>query len=196
MTDFRIIRGSTFSRVIRWESSPLIYKPITAITKAGPMVISAASHGVPDGWRVTIASAGGIRQANSKQWPPRPSDFKKATVLTAGTLALNDVDSTNFTTYTSGGNLVYYTPVDLAGYTARMMIRSTPEATGTPLLSLVSPTDIVLDNTAKTITITIAADVTEDFTWNAGSYDLEVVSGSIVTRLLSGNVTTEDETTR
>jgi hypothetical protein len=77
-----------------------------------------------------------------------------------------------------------------------MMIRSTPEATGLPLLSLVSPTDIVIDNTAKTITITIAADVTEAFTWVAGTYDLELVSGSVVTKLLSGNITTEDETTR
>ena len=196
MTDFKIVKGSTFSKVLRWEASPFIYLPITAITKASPVVITSAGHGIPDGWRVAVASAGGMRQLNAKQWPPRASDFHKCTVLSSSTIALNDVNSADYTAYTSGGSIVHYTPVDLAGYTARMMIRSTPNAVGAPLVSLVSPTDIVIDNTAKTITITIAADVTDDFTWNAGTYDLELVSGSVVTRLLSGNVTTEDETTR
>ena len=31
--DLTIKQGKTFSKVIRWESAPLVYKAITAITK-------------------------------------------------------------------------------------------------------------------------------------------------------------------
>ena len=197
MPDLEILKGKTFVQIVRWESLPLVYKAITAITKAGPAAITAASHGVPDGWPVAIVSAGGMRQINAKNWPLRGSDFHKTTYVNANSITLNDVNSTDYTTYTSGGYVVYYTPVSLAGYSARLQIRETAEATGTPLVSLVSPTDITLDDSSKIITTTIAATVTDDYTWYAGVYDLELESsGGVVTQLLSGNITAVDEVTR
>jgi len=198
--DLVILKGKTFSRIVRWETSPLVYKSITAITKAAPVKITATTHGVPDGWRVAVVSAGGMRQINAKNWPLRSADFHVATYFDANTITLNAINSTDYTAYTSGGSLVYNTPVALAGFSARMQIRETVEAVGTPLVNLssVSPaTDIVLDDVAKTITITIAATATDDFTWDTGVYDLELVSPSgVVTQLLSGNVTAVDEVTR
>ena len=197
MTDFTIIKGSTFSRVLRWESAPLVSTAITAVTRAAPMVITAPAHGLVSGWRVAVVSAGGIRQANSKSYPPKAQDFHKGTVVDANTISLNDVDSSNFTAYTSGGFLVSYTPVSLSGYSARMMIRLTAETADPALVSLVSPTDIVLDDTNHTITVTITAAATAAWTFAAGVYDLELVSGTgVVTKLLSGSITVLDEVTR
>lgn len=196
MTDITILKGKTFRRVLRWESGPLIYKPITAITKASPAVITAASHGVVDGWRVAVISVLGMRQINAENWPLHKTDFYKATVVDPNTVKLNDVVSADYTAYISGGSLVYNTPVSLAACTARMQIRTSARATGTPLVDLVSPTDIVLDDTAKTITITIDADDTAAYTFRHGVYDLEIVSGSVVTQLLSGGVTVVDEVTK
>jgi hypothetical protein len=78
-----------------------------------------------------------------------------------------------------------------------MQIRATVDAADPPLVSLVSPTDITIDDTAKTVTITITAVVTAAYTFSSGVYDLEMVSGAgVVTQLLSGNVTVLDEVTR
>lgn len=195
--DITIVKGATFSRVLRWESTPYVYKAITAITKAAPASITSTAHGVPDGWRVAIVSVQGMRQINAKNTPPRATDFHKATKTSADVIALNDVNSAEYDAWTSGGYIMYYTPVSLSGYTARMQIRPTAEDTATPLVSLVSPTDIVMDDTTKTITITIAASVTAAYTFLSGVYDLELVSaGSVVTKLLSGNVTVEAEVTK
>ena len=54
--DLVIKQGKTFSKVLRWEAPPIIYKPITAITNAAPVRITSANHGIIDGWRVAIVS--------------------------------------------------------------------------------------------------------------------------------------------
>ena len=195
--DITIVKGATFSRVLRWESTPFVYKAITAITKAAPVSITSTAHGVPDGWRVAIVSVQGMRQINAKNTPPRATDFHKATKTSADVIALNDVNSSEYDAWTSGGYIMYYTPVSLAGVTARMQIRATAEST-TTLASLVSPTDIALDDTARTITVTISATATAAYTFTVGVYDLELVvtATGVVTKLLSGNIVVLPEVTR
>jgi hypothetical protein len=78
-------------------------------------------------------------------------------------------------------------PVDLTGYTAALQIKAFPLAT-TPLFD--AGGDIVLGGTAGTISLTIAASDTANFTWWQGVYDLILTSSSgVVTRLLQGSVT-------
>ena len=194
--DLVIIKGKTVARTLRWETEPFVYKAITAITKAAPAVVTAVRHGVPNGWRVAVVSVGGMREINAKLpgkgEPPLASEFHKATVLTANTIELNDVNSLEFTAYTSGGAVLYFTPVSLAGATARLQIRATETASAI-LLDLVSPTNIVVDDTAKTITITITATVTAAFTFLTGVYELEITIGGVVTQLLKGTVTVQEE---
>lgn len=192
-----IQKGETFSKVLRWESEPFVYAAITAISRAAPVSITATAHGLPDGWRAAVVSAGGMRQINAKNNPPLADEFHRVTVGDANTITLNAVNSAEYTAYTSGGYLQYYTPVDLAGYTARMQVRATAEATGTPLLDIDTDAEIVLDNTAKTITITLTAAVTAALTFTTGVYSLEMVSsGGVVTQLLTGSVTVLPEVTR
>jgi hypothetical protein len=196
MTDITIEKGSTFSRVLRWETTPLIYKPISGITKAGPAVVTATGHGVVDGWRVAIVSVVGMRQINAKNWPLRPTDFRRATYIDANSFSLNDVNSSGYDAYTSGGLVVYNTPVDMASFTARMQVRSTVDA-ATTLLSLTESAGIAINNSAKTITLTVSATATAALTFCSGVYDLEMVSqGGVVTKLLSGNVLVLPEVTR
>lgn len=195
--DLEIQQGKTFSRILRWETTPLIYKAITAITKASPVAITAVAHNLPDGWRAAVVAAGGMRQINAKTVPPRSTDFHQATVTGADTLTFNEVSSAAYTTYTSGGSLVYYTPVTLAAYTARMHIRRAVES-ATSLLALTTENGrITIDDTAKTITLLIAATDTDDLSFTTAVYDLEMVSsGGVVTQLLKGDVTLVTEVTR
>jgi len=198
--DLTIKQGSTFTRVLRWESPPYLYKAITGITRGAPAVVTATGHSIPDGWRVAVVSVKGMTQINAKKAPPIDSDYVRATVIDANSVELNEVNSTDYGNYTSGGYLQLLTPVDLSGYTGRMKIKD--KVGGTVLASTEvadTPADVItitLDNVGKTITVQIAADDTAAFTWTKGVYDLEMVSGTgVVTDLLQGKVTVELEVT-
>ena len=66
MTDFTIVKGSTFSPSLQWEDDLVVWKPISAITKAAPCVITASLHGLPAGWRVAVQSVQGMKQINAQ----------------------------------------------------------------------------------------------------------------------------------
>lgn len=204
--DLKITQGKTFSLVVRWETEPVIRKPITAISLAsGAPRLSVVAHGIPSGWRSYVTRVEGMKQINAANNPPRETDFHPATVVDAGTVELNDIDPVDdngrvWSAYTSGGFLCWNTPVDLTGYTSRMKIKD--KVGGTVLVStdaLDTPNNVLtiaIDNATKTITLSIPATATDDFTWKAGVYDLEMVSASgVVTAILSGKVSVTKEVT-
>jgi hypothetical protein len=83
--------------------------------------------------------------------------------------------------------------VNLTGYTAKMQIR---DASGGVIVSLTDTNGgITLGGAAGTITITISATQTTAFTFNTARYDLDIVSGTTVKRLLKGQVTLDPEVT-
>lgn len=70
-------------------------RTITAITKANPAVVSSAAHGFSNGDEVYIESVVGMTEVNGRR-------FVIANVA-AGTFELQGIDSTSYTTYSSGG---------------------------------------------------------------------------------------------
>ncbi len=187
--NLKIYQGSTFRQVLRWESSTKVYVPITNITKSAPVVITAANHAAPLGWRVKVVGAGGMKEINQL-------DYQIVTDKTTDTVTLNQINSLGFSTYTSGGVLEYNQPVSLSGYTARMQIREKLEST-TALHSLTTENGgILLDTTLQTITLLIPDETTQTFTFKAAVYDLEMISGGEVTQLATGSVSLIKEVTR
>lgn len=190
-----IQQGKTFSQVLRWEAEPVIYKVITGVTQAAPVKITVVGHGVPAGWRVAVTSVKGMAEINAEANNVKDSDYKVATVVDVDHIELNEVNASGYKPYVSGGVLQYNTSVDMAGFTARMSIKT--KAGGTELLSLTTANSgITIDNTGKKITLTISATDTAAITWKKGVYDLEMVSpAGVVTALISGSVTVEAEVT-
>jgi hypothetical protein len=137
-----------------------------------------------------------MKEINAKSNPPAATDYRKGTVLTADTVELNDVNSSDFTPYTSGGFLQYLTPVDMAGFKGRLAVKDKAKG-GTELIRLTTENGgIVIDNAAKTILLFIDAVATAAITWLKGYYDLEIEDTSgIVTPLLRGKVTVMQEIT-
>jgi hypothetical protein len=87
--------------------------------------------------------------------------------------------------------------VNLTGFSARMHIRSTVDATTTILELTTANSRIALGGAAGTITLTVSATDTAALTDEEGVYDLELVSGGgVVTRLLEGSVQITKEVTR
>jgi len=197
--DLVIEQGKTFSRVIRWESSVRAWKAITAIGNVAPMLVTAVGHGMPDGWRAAITDVVGMIDANAGHNPPWDSELKPATYVGVDQVSFDDVSAAGFDAYVSGGYLFYYVPVSLATMTARMKIKD--QIGGTVLVSLVTPavsgSGFTIDDTNKTITLSISATDTAAFTWTEGVYDLEMVDSSdgSVVAILSGSVTVTDEVT-
>jgi hypothetical protein len=186
--NFQILQGETWQRVIRWEQLPFLYKPITAITLAAPAAITATAHGFKTGWRAALVSVIGMSEINALNVPPRDSDYHQMTVVDPNTVTFNDINSAEYTPYVSGGYLMAYTPVDMSGYTASMEIKS---RIGGPVLITLTTVNggIAIDNTNHTITLLIAAAVTDILTWKTAVYDLDMISASnVVTPLYTGTL--------
>lgn len=187
--NFKVYQGSTFQETLRWESATKVYAPITMISKTAPMVVTATNHGVPQGWRVKITGALGMKEANI-------SDPVIATSVTTDTITFNSINALNYTTYTGGGVLEYNQPVDLAGFTARMQIRQKLEDS-TVIKELTTENGgITINNTTKTISLNISATDTAAFSFQTAVYSLELVNGAIVTPFANGSMTLVKEVTR
>lgn len=87
------------------------------------------------------------------------------------------------------------TPVDLTGYTARLQLRKTPSSPIT--LSLTTENGgITLGGAAGTIDLAVTATASAALAADVYVYDLELVNGSTVTRLLEGSATVSREVTK
>ena len=189
--NYKVYQGSTFNEVIRWESSTKVYKPITAITKAAPVVITAPLHGIHLNWRARVTNVTGMKEINCAT-----DAYYLVTAKTTDTVTFNAVNSLGFTEYVSGGVLEYNAPVILTSYTARMQIRA--KLTDTAVIKELTTENggIVIDAANHTITIAISAADTAAFTFSSAVYSLELVSGTEVSQLLAGNMTLVKEVTR
>ncbi len=99
------------------------------------------------------------------------------------------------------------TPVNLSGYHARMQIRETKDSS-TVICSLSSSLDadgtgLNLSGSAGTLPLSsgsigiyISAASSSGFSFDTAYYDLELVTGITVTRLLQGSVKLDKEVTR
>lgn len=189
--NFKMYQGSTFSEVIRWESSTKAYAPITGITKAAPMVVSSNAHGIPLGWRTKITNVVGMKEVNSSD------TYYTVTNTTLNSITFNAVNSLGYTDYTSGGVLEYNVPVDLTGYTARMQLRAKLADTNTIDEYTTQNGKILIDTAGYGITILVDPITTAGYNFTTALYSLEVVSGAgAVTQLAAGTITLIKEVTR
>ena len=74
-------------------------KSVTAATTASPCVLTVPGHGLETGQVVQVGSVGGMVELNDKLFT--------VTVIDPNTISLNGVNSTTYTTYTSGGSITY-----------------------------------------------------------------------------------------
>ena len=93
-------------------------------------------------------------------------------------------------TVTQGGSAL-----NLSGYSASMQIREAADSTAY-LLSLTSGSGITLGGTAGTVAVAITSAQSSAISAGSYAYDLELLSGSQVTRLIQGAVNVSGNVTR
>ena len=191
--------GASVDIPIRVETDALTFAAIASISRAAPArIVTTDPHGVLDGWRCAVVDAKGMTDINaaSSRHPISDKDMHVVSVIDSTTLDMLGVSSLSFRAHTANtGAVAFYAPKDLTGYTARMSIKD--KIGGSVLHSLTTENNgIDIDPTAKTITLSIPAADTEDFTWSRGVYDLEMVSpAGKVTRIISGRIALSREVT-
>lgn len=90
-----------------------------------------------------------------------------------------------------------YALIDLSGYTARMQIRETINATEFLIEATTGNSMITLGGALGTILIEIPAEDTAALTVTRAVYDLEIIDGDDkVTRIIKGTVQVDKEVTR
>lgn len=192
--NYKIFQGGTFQETFRWESETKVYVPIQSIAKAAPCVITTQTpHNLPVGWRFRVVGAGGMKEINSVG---ESAYYLSTLTPTASTIEINQTNSLSYTAYTSGGVVEYNQPVPLAGYQARMQIRETVDSATVIHEATTQNNQIVLDNTNKTIQITLLANVTQNFNFATAVYSLELYNGNNVIPFINGNLTLVQEVTR
>lgn len=88
------------------------------------------------------------------------------------------------------------TPWNLTGYSARMQVRTSVNAS-TTLLSITNSDYITLGGSLGTVAISVPASITDDLIAGRHVYDFELVSGAgQVWRVLEGKFTVSPEVTR
>lgn len=88
-------------------------------------------------------------------------------------------------------------PEDITGYVPRMQVRATPDANEVLLdLTTANGRITVVDAPTGMLRLSIAAADTANLSWTAGVYDLVLVAGEEIRRLLQGEVTVSPGVTR
>jgi hypothetical protein len=83
------------------------YGTVTGATKADPCVITSTAHGLSTGDRIRIASVGGMVELNDADYTVE--------VVDANSFSLVGIDSSAFTTWTSGGTWAKLETVEVTG---------------------------------------------------------------------------------
>lgn len=191
--NYKIYQGSTFKEVYRWESQTKLYANISSITKAAPCVITtSANHIIPVGWRVRVTGVVGMKEINMTA----EDSYYIVTAVTNNTVTLNQVNSSTYTAYTSGGVIEWNTPISLVGYSAKMQIRETIDSSVLLELTHING-GININPTNYVITVTMTSAQTALFSFPTAVYSLELTdNNSEVLTFIQGNLTLIQEVTR
>lgn len=116
-----IRRGASIRIPIRVETDVLRFVAIVDMSRSAPIRITAPNHGLLDGWRTGVMNAGGMVELNAEWNNLQDSSMYKVVFVDSDTVELSGINSSGFRTYTSGGQLAYYEPLDLSQFTSARM---------------------------------------------------------------------------
>ena len=178
--------GASADIALRLETSVLKFVAITGMSKAAPLRVTAPGHNIPDMWHAAVIDARGMIELNAADSNKiREAEFHQVTVIDANTVDFMEISSASFKTYTGGGYLAYYEPLDLSGYTsARMDVK---RRVGGDVELALNTTDGTLEIEASSNTVWIRLDDTTLDALPAREYvfDIELVSATAIDAICS-----------
>lgn len=194
--DLEIQQGATFAYSLRWFDADPVHQRITAVEAGWPTVITVPAHGLPAGrspvWITNVISPRGLNSESPGGCTPR-----WATPIDADTLAIDHNTGNERGSYAGNGVLTSNPAHDLAGYTARLQARLSPQSPAVLLELTTENGGIALGASPGQIDLLVTASSTAAIEWQAAVYDLLLTSADgRVTRLAQGSVTVSPDVTR
>ena len=200
--DLTIWRGQTYRHNVRWfDATRYQYATVTNIEQSAPLRITTAqAHNLKPGWMVAMSGIRGMKSLNAENIPPKATDYVPVdpvvSDVTGKTLEINHIDGTSLPGYEGGGILRFHPAVSMAGCTAKLQIRETPDG---PVILEISTSQggIQIDDTNHVITFVFTDEQTNTFTFTTAVYALEVYGPTGDTDiLLTGSITVVPDITR
>ena len=184
-----IIQGATLRDTLRIMQPRFLYRPITAIAATAPVRLTC-DHGLPADWLIWVQ---GVQRMQELNRAPRRERPHRVEVVDATTLEINALSAVGGAP--AGGQIIYQPPVDLAGASACMQVRTAPG--GALLLELSTANGGLSITGPGTIDRHLSAADSAGIAWTGGVYDLEVTyPDGTVHRYFEGPVTVSQEVTR
>jgi hypothetical protein len=177
VVDITITRGKTFEFMYRYAEPERVYLPISGLPSVAPVRLTVASHGIPDGWPISIESVRQPEELNTAE-----GDYLISTAVSGDTIELNSVRADNWRPFVPSGSVIFHRPFDLTGCSARMQIRD--RIGGSILLTLTSDPltvpdgEIDIDISLAALVVRLSPSTTAAITWARGVYDLELITPS------------------
>lgn len=181
-------KGASVDIPLRIETGTLSFVEISAMSKSAPLMVTAPGHGIPDGWYVAIIDAKGMTELNAENSNSiRDSEFHRVTWIDADTIEFDYISSARFKTYTSGGYLAFYAPMDLSGYTSGRMDVKT--RVGGDLMLALNTVDgtLEIEEETSTVWIRLADDALDDVSAKDYVFDIELLTATGVDALCSAD---------
>lgn len=181
-----IRRGETFNYTFRWMCEPLRFIHIDKVSTTMPIIVTATNHNLLTGTPVDLVKVTGKTQDTV-------AESLKVIYVDDSTIQL-DTDEVGLKAFKNADYLRCYSYVNLTNLTARCYFK---QKAGSPILFELTTENgrIVVDEDEHLITMTIPARVTAALGFNKGKYDLELVQGNTVVRIIEGDFTVENEIT-
>ena len=181
-------KGASTDLPLRIETGTMSFAAISAMANSAPLRVTAPGHNIPDMWHAAVIDARGMIELNAADSNKiREAEFHQVTVIDANTVDFMEISSASFKTYTGGGYLAYYEPLDLSGYTsARMDVK---RRVGGDVELALNTTDGTLEIEAATHSVWIRLDDTDLAALPAREYvfDIELISATTVDAICSAD---------
>ena len=170
----KVRQGSMFRKVLRWETEPFIYKPITAISNAAPCVLHIPGHEMLESQLFAVQNALGLVELNEKV--DDLTSWHRAHVVDVDHVEINRVNSIPFKPHTANtGVAKYRTVVDLAGYTARLTLKDKAGGVVLYTMSSADPEEITLDPATGLVSFVFSSEASKLWTWRKAVFELDLI---------------------
>lgn len=157
-------RGATASLRVHWGVHPVVSKAITGISNSPNALVTAPDHGLTDSWPVVVTNVRGMKEINWPQQDPWGAPATLCKVVDSDTLELTGVNTSDYTAYTGGGWLHYWSIPDTSGLVARFVVvdRKTRQEVLTLESGAISPDGSVdIGTPPGACSVVIAAEATD-----------------------------------
>lgn len=172
--DFSIDRGATFQATVTYMSYRRAVSDASMAAASTTLTSASADFSAADVGRVVSVKAAGASRADLVTTISSVQTSSSVTLGAQSTFAVSDAE------------LVVYVPIDLTGATASMVVR---DRRGDSVLALTDSSGLTLGGALGTVAVQITSAQTLSLVETLYAYDLDVTIGSVVTRLLRGQLT-------